>query len=415
MSSGKPAIVIDVGTGYTKMGYAGTEEPSYMIPTTFGGNRTSSQTGAGKKDGLADLDFYIGKEALAKQKSYGLSYPVKHGLIENWDEMEKYWSQTLYKYLHCDPEEHYFLLTEPPLNTPENREQTAEIWFETFNAGGIYIAVQAVLALCASWRSKKSLSHELTGTVVDSGDGVTHVIPVSDGAVIASAIKHIPVAGRDFTNFTLNMMKTHDKMPAGDALQVAMKMKEQHAYVCKDMLREIVAFDASPKDYIKAFTGMNSINHKTFEVEMGYERFLAPEVFFHPEIYSSDFVTPLPELVDHTIQACPIDTRKSLYRNVVLSGGSTMFPNFAKRLQRDIKRLANDRIKYSHEKSGGRIPMTELECNVLSHDKQRYAVWYGGSLLSSTAEFATAMVHTREDYLEWGPSICRHNPVLGIN
>ncbi|KAG9394225.1 Actin-related protein [Carpediemonas membranifera] len=395
------------------MGYAGTDEPSYLIPTTFAGNPPEAKPG--KKHGLEDLDFFIGQEAIAKQKSYGLSYPVRHGLIENWDQMEKFWSQALFQYLHCDPEEHNFLLTEPPLNTPENREQTAEIWFETFNAGGIYIAVQAVLALCASWTSKKSASRQLTGTVIDSGDGVTHVIPVSDGAVIASAIKHIPIAGRDFTNFTMNMMRGREKMPTADALQIAMRMKERHAYVCKDLKREILAFDASPADYIKLYTGMDRINMKTFEVEMGYERFMAPEIFFNPAIYSGDFVTPLPDLVDQTIQACPIDCRKPLYNNIVLSGGSTMFQNFSKRLQRDIKKLANDRIKYSHEVSGGRIPLAELDVNVVSHKKQRYAVWYGGSLLSTTPEFGTGMVHTREDYLEYGPSICRHNPVLGLN
>ncbi len=68
--------------------------------------------------------------------------------------------------------------TEPPLNAPENREYTAEIMFETFNVPGLYIAVQAVLALAASWTSKQVTDKTLTGTVIDSGDGVTHVIPV---------------------------------------------------------------------------------------------------------------------------------------------------------------------------------------------------------------------------------------------
>ena len=106
----------------------------------------------------------------------------------------------MFKYLRCEPEEHYFLLTEPPLNPPENREYTAEVMFETYNVPGLYIAVQAVLALAASWTSKKS-SKTLTGTVVDSGDGVTHVIPVADGYVIGSCIRHIPLAGHDITQF----------------------------------------------------------------------------------------------------------------------------------------------------------------------------------------------------------------------
>ena len=99
--------------------------------------------------------------------------------------------------------------TEPPLNPPENREQTAEIFFESFNIKGLYIAVQAVLALAASWTSNKITDRTLTGTVIDSGDGVTHVIPCAEGYVIGSAIKHIPIAGRDITHGQVNASRVH--------------------------------------------------------------------------------------------------------------------------------------------------------------------------------------------------------------
>lgn len=92
--------------------------------------------------------------------------------------MERFLEQCIFKYLRAEPEDHHFLLTEPPLNTPENREYIAEIMFESFNVPGLYIAVQAVLALAASWTSRAIEDRTLTGIVVDSGDGVTHVIPV---------------------------------------------------------------------------------------------------------------------------------------------------------------------------------------------------------------------------------------------
>lgn len=98
--------------------------------------------------------------------------------MEDWDLMEKFLEQCIFKYLRAEPEDHYFLLTEPPLNTPENREYIAEIMFESFNVPGLYIAVQAVLALAASWASRNVQERTLTGIVIDSGDGVTHVIPV---------------------------------------------------------------------------------------------------------------------------------------------------------------------------------------------------------------------------------------------
>ena len=81
---------------------------------------------------LQDLDFFIGNEAMQHTSTHTINYPIRHGLVENWDNMERLWQRCMFKYLRCEPEEHYFLLTEPPLNTPENREYTAEIMFETF-------------------------------------------------------------------------------------------------------------------------------------------------------------------------------------------------------------------------------------------------------------------------------------------
>ena len=103
-------------------------------------------------------------------------------MIKDWELMEKFWHRSFYNYLKCDPENHVVLLTEPPMNPPETREQIAEIMFETFNVKGLHIGVQAVLALYSNWENadydSKQKKMGLTGTVCDSGDGVTHVIPV---------------------------------------------------------------------------------------------------------------------------------------------------------------------------------------------------------------------------------------------
>src|SRR3546814_257274 len=155
----------------------------------------------------------------------------------------------------CEPEEHYVLLTEPPLNPPENREYTAEIMFETFNVPGMYIAVQAVLALAASWTSKQVTERSLTGTVIDSGDGVTHVIPVAEGYVIGSCIKHIPLAGRDITAFIQQLMRERkEDVPGELSLEAAKKAKEQYSYVCSDVVKEYQKYDKNPEKYFKQLT-----------------------------------------------------------------------------------------------------------------------------------------------------------------
>jgi len=396
------------------MGYAGNCEPNYIIPTVIATSEAKGkQTAAAKKKGVEDLDFYIGDEAINYSKSYDLYYPIRHGQIDNWTHMEMFWEQCIFKYLRSEPEDHYFLLTEPPLNAPENREYTAEIMFETFNVPGLYIAVQAVLALAASWTSSKVTERTLTGTVIDSGDGVTHVIPVAEGYVIGSSIKHIPIAGRDITGFVQQLMRERETgIPPSESMEVAKRVKEAHSYVSPDLVKEFQKYDAEPDKWIKQYTGIESVTKKPYSYEVGYERFLGSEIFFSPEIVSSDFLTPLPKVVDDTIQTCPIDCRRGLYKNIVLSGGSTMFKDFNKRLQRDIKRHVDYRIKRSEELSGGKIKSVPLNVNVLSHNMQRFAVWFGGSMLASTPEFYN-VCHTKKDYDEIGPSICRHNAVFG--
>lgn len=284
--------------------------------------------------------------------------------------------------------------------------------FETFNVPGLYIAVQAVLALAASWTSKNA-EKTLTGTVIDSGDGVTHVIPISEGYVIGSSIKHIPIAGRDISSYVQQIMREREpNIPPAESLEIAKRVKEQYSYVCPDIVKEFGKYDSEPDKWIKTINAQDSVTKKPFSYDVGYERFLGPELFFNPEIASSDYLTPLPKVVDDTIQSCPIDCRRGLYKNIVLSGGSTMFKDFGKRLQRDVKRSVDYRIKRSEELSGGKIKAVPLAVNVISHNMQRYAVWFGGSMLASTPEFYN-VCHTKAQYDEIGPSICRFNTVIG--
>lgn len=415
MTGRQPACVIDNGTGYTKMGFAGNTEPQYILPTAIAikeSAKVGDQAQRRAAKGITDLDFYIGDEAV-EAPGYATKWPIRHAIVEDWDLMERFWEHCIFKYLRAEPEDHYFLLTEPPLNTPENREYTAEIMFESFNIPGLYIAVQAVLALAASWTSRQVGERTLTGTVIDSGDGVTHVIPVAEGYVIGSCIKHIPIAGRDITFFVQQLLREREAgIPPEQSMETAKTIKERWGYICPDIAKEFAKYEAEPAKWIKKYEGVNAITKKPFAVDVGYERFLGPEIFFHPEFSNPDFTTPLSEVVDNVIQNCPIDVRRPLYKNIVLSGGSTMFRDFGRRLQRDIKRAVDARLKLSEQLSGGRIKPKPIDTQVITHHMQRYAVWFGGSMLASTPEFYT-VCHTKADYDEHGPSICRHNPVFG--
>jgi actin-related protein 3 len=210
------------------------------------------------------------------------------------------------------------------------------------------------------------------------------------------------------------MRDRNEKVPPEDSLEVAKRVKEMYSYVCPDIVKEYSKYDEKPDKYFKTYTDVHSRTKQKWECDIGYERFLGPEIFFNPEIFSSDFTTPLPEVVDEAILHCPIDTRRGLYKNIVLSGGSTMFKDFGRRLQRDIKKRVDNRQAANHAQQGamaGAIQGKAMECNVISHHMQRFAVWFGGSMLSSTPEFYR-VCHTKAQYDEYGPSIARHNAVF---
>lgn len=289
---------------------------------------------------------------------------------------------------------------------------------------------------------------------------MTHVIPVAEGYVIGSCIKHIPLAGRSITQFIQQLMRERrEPIPSEDSLEVAKKVKEMYSYVCPDIVKEFAKYDKQPEKYFKTFSGFKVtatcesfqflLNHslsftaqkptgQPWTCDVGYERFLGPEMFFNPEIFSSDFTTPLPDVVDESIVKCPIDVRRGLYKNIVLSGGTTMFKDFGRRLQRDIKRTVDNRMQANIDRlralTGNVTPPPAIDVNVISHPMQRFAVWFGGSMLASTVRpsfqsdfydiFSFSLFnfllqpefyrvcHTKAQYDEEGPRIARHSPVF---
>jgi actin-related protein 3 len=201
-----------------------------------------------------------------------------------------------------------------------------------------------------------------------------------------------------------------EQFPPDMALEIAKKIKEAYCYVCPDLVKEYQKFDSDATKF-RQLVMKNPVSNQEFKVDVGYERFLAPEVFFSPEIFGSgEFSEPLSSLVDKTVQMCPIDTRKPLYNYITLSGGSTMFKHFTKRLERDVRRLVKERYDMIQAQYPDR-KINAPQANVITHAFQRFAVWFGGSMLASQPEFL-GYFHTRQQYQEIGPRIARHNPVF---
>jgi actin-related protein 3 len=410
----RPTVVIDVGTGYTKMGYSTNSRPDFIIPTLVG-NKNLMGVAANKLRGVEDLDFYIGYEAIANQAAYPGTNVMKHGQIEDWDKIEQFWEQCIFKYLRCEPEDHPILLTEPPLNSPDNREYTAEIMFETFNCPYLYIGMQAMLALAASWTGGQASN---TGTVVDSGDGVTHVIPVVHGYPISNAICHVPVAGHEMTQFVATLLQEREPtVPPEDRFATARIIKERFCKVAKHPSATFAMFDKERSKYIAKYEGIGSKTGKPFTCEVGYERFLAPEVWFSPELVSAEYTTPISVLINRAVKMSPIQDRMQLFSHIVLSGGSTTYTGLAKRLQGDVQKIVNDELaenaKQATKKLGREVKAGNVPVKIIEHKRQQYAVWYGGAMLAGGGPAFLKLCHTKAAYAEFGPSIARKSSIFG--
>ncbi|CAL1526472.1 unnamed protein product [Lymnaea stagnalis] len=351
-------VVIDNGSGVIKAGFAGDQVPKYIFPNYIGRPK-HVRIMAGALEG----DIFLGPEAEEHRGLLSIRYPMEHGIVKDWNDMEQIWQYIYSKdQLQTISEEHPVLLTEAPLNPQRNREKAAEIFFETFNVPALFISMQAVLSLYATGRT--------TGVVLDSGDGVTHAVPIYEGFAMPHSIMRVDIAGRDVTRYLqLLLRKEGFDFHTSAEFEVVRQLKERVCYLSINPLRE----ESVEMEKVQYALPDGNV------VEIGPARFRAPELLFRPDLIG-DECEGIHEVLSCSIQKSDLDLRKTLYSNIVLSGGSTLFKGFGDRLLSEVKKLSPRDVKL----------------RISAPQERLYSTWIGGSILASLDTFRKMWVSKRE-------------------
>jgi len=286
-----------------KAGFAGEQEPALMFPTLLGRPmlRYDCQDLAG---GRKLDDLMIGDDANAARSLLQLSRPIQNGVVQNWEDMEAVWDFTFAK-LGVDTGSHKVVQTEAALNPPRNRERIVETMFERYNFGAVNVSVQAILAL-----NSQGLT---SGFVVDSGDGVTHLVPVTEGYLEPALVQRMNLAGRHVTEHLMKLLvgQGHPLNSSAD-FETVREVKQKLCYVAYEpdaerrLARETTLVD---RQYVLPDSRV---------MKVGSERFLAPEILFDPSIQGRESGDGLAELVFNTIRRSDMNVQKEYFAHIAI-------------------------------------------------------------------------------------------------
>ncbi|KAL4428876.1 hypothetical protein ABPG74_001363 [Tetrahymena malaccensis] len=363
----KNPVVIDNGSGVIRAGIAGEDKAKLQFDSYIGRPKYKMVLPTNTQS-----DYYLGNISDEQRGLLKLQYPINHGIIQNWNDMDLIWKYC-YSELKVSAKEYPVLLTEPAINPINHKFRVAQQFFENFNAPALFIAVQGVLSLFASGKT--------TGVVVEIGDGVSQIVPVFDGYSLQYAQQRIDLGGRDITeHLNLLLRRSGYFFHTSAEMEIIKKIKEKKCFVSLVSQTEDKIFEE------RKITDQVSLPDGN-QISLTFEKSRAAEILFNPSIIGLEYPS-ISELLIRSIQKVDIDLRNTLYQELVISGGCTKLKDFPNRFVNEVKKS---------------IPKAQ-KLRAYSPENREDLCWIGGSILSNLASFKNMWI-TKAEYEEQGERI----------
>ncbi|XP_037351051.2 actin-like protein 7B [Talpa occidentalis] len=357
------ALIIDLGSQYCKCGYAGEPRPTYFISSTVG-----KRSAEAADSGDTRKETFVGHELLHMEAPLKLMNPLKYGAVVDWDCVQSIWEYIFHTAMKILPEEHAVLVSDPPLSPSSNREKYAELMFETFGIPAMHVTSQSLLSIYSYGKT--------SGLVVESGHGVSHVVPISEGDVLPGLTSRADYAGGDLTNYLLQLLN-----------EAGHRFTDDHLHIIEHIKKKCCYSALMPEEEIGLCLEDLRVDYKLPDgklITIGQERFQCAEMLFKPVLVGSS-EPGLPALTAACLDRCEeAGFREEMATNVLLCGGCTMLDGFPQRFQRELSLLC---------------PRDNLA--VSAAPERKTSVWTGGSILASLQAFQQLWV-SKEEFEERG-------------
>ena len=382
MAEERKTVVLDNGSLYIRAGFAGEQEHQCEMLNIVG--RAKQQQARQQQTVPASADdqqtaesSYVGGEALSTGLDLQHDYPVKRGIITNWDDAQTIWGYIFEKELEIadNTGEHAILVTDPLLDQLSNRKKLAEVLFEVFAFPALYIARQAVMSMYSTG--------ETTGLLLQSGDGVTEVMAMVECFMVPESVQRFNLAGADMTQYLGEKLaqQGHHSFNRSTDAELLRSIKERLCFLTHSGLKPPEGEDEEPSVF-------QLPDGETLQMSQA-DCAGVFEAMFHPELLTGES-DGVQNTIHTAVNKSDIDSRKKLWSNIILSGGNTMVRGFAERLKDELRPL---------------VPST-VTINVKSPEQRQFSAWKGASMMASLPSFQQLLI-SKAEYDELGMDIVK--------